>query len=125
MHNIPTQVFRQLKVHKFMSIHLVEVSNVLSNIQAEKLNVNIDPPSEDKTKYYKSGETEDGIKVYWYRSLADFKYLTYSLVVAHEFFDALPIHKFQVYVINNRLYFFHLSIRLGIDNSFKIYVENR
>lgn len=86
-------------MNNFLSIHLIEVSEVLSNIQAEKLGVTIIPNEEDSS-YYKRGKTVDNVEVFWYKSLSRYRYRRFSLIVAHEFFDALPIHKFKVRITN-------------------------
>lgn len=78
-----------------MTLHLVEVSDVLSKLQAEKLCSSFEKSSTD-TNYYQHGKTDTGVEIYWYRSYHDLKIEKFSLIVAHEFFDALPIHKFQV-----------------------------
>lgn len=78
-----------------LSVHLIEISPVFSHIQAEKLGVTV-IPNEEKARYYKRGKTEDGTEVFWYKSVLDYSYTKFSLIVAHEFFDALPIHKFKV-----------------------------
>ncbi|XP_065201486.1 protein arginine methyltransferase NDUFAF7 homolog, mitochondrial [Planococcus citri] len=88
------KVFCKFKLNQSCSVHLIEVSEVLSNIQAEKLGVTIIPGEED-LPYYKYGKTNDGVEVFWYKSLSKYKYKRFSLIVAHEFFDALPIHKFK------------------------------
>lgn len=44
---------------------------------------------------YFQGETLSGIKVYWYNDLKKVPQ-NFSWYVAHEFFDVLPIHKFEV-----------------------------
>lgn len=41
--------------------------------------------------------TKSGIPVTWYRSIEQLPEKTgFSAFVAHEFFDALPVYKFQV-----------------------------
>lgn len=82
---------------------MVEVSPILSQIQANNLCKTIIEYDQKRNKsknnsisYYKEGITEDGIKLYWYRSIKDVP-KKFSIFLAHEFFDALPIHKFQVY----------------------------
>jgi len=45
--------------------------------------------------YYMKGETQEGLPIFWYRSLLDVP-RGFSCLLAHEFFDALPIHKFKV-----------------------------
>lgn len=49
------------------------------------------------TNYYfmLQGETTSGIKVYWYYDLKKVP-KNFSWYIAHEFFDVLPIHKFEV-----------------------------
>lgn len=77
------------------SLHLVEVSPHLSQMQARRLccqyrnnDSTIDEP------HYCRGETLSGIPVLWYNKIEDVP-KHFSIVLAHEFFDALPIHKFQ------------------------------
>ncbi|KFV97687.1 NADH dehydrogenase [ubiquinone] complex I, assembly factor 7, partial [Eurypyga helias] len=77
-----------------VSIHLVEVSPKLSDIQAQMLTggkVQANP--EDESAYMK-GISKTGIPIFWYRDIQDVP-PGYSFYLAHEFFDALPIHKFQ------------------------------
>ncbi|XP_062980361.1 protein arginine methyltransferase NDUFAF7, mitochondrial isoform X2 [Elgaria multicarinata webbii] len=76
-----------------ISVHLVEVSPKLSEIQASVL-------TEEKTELqegpsaYLQGVTKTGLPISWYRDLNDVP-IGYSFYLAHEFLDALPIHKFQ------------------------------
>ncbi|KFP23663.1 NADH dehydrogenase [ubiquinone] complex I, assembly factor 7, partial [Colius striatus] len=77
-----------------ISVHLVEVSPKLSKIQAltltgRKAQLN----SKDKSAYMQ-GLSNTGIPIFWYRDIQDVP-AGYSFYLAHEFFDALPIHKFQ------------------------------
>lgn len=44
--------------------------------------------------FYRIGETLSGSKVYWYQRIEDVP-KEFSIILAHEFFDALPIHKLQ------------------------------
>lgn len=74
---------------------MVEVSEILSKIQSEKLCTSVENYNTD-SYFYKSGKTKIGVNIYWYKSIQDIKMEQFSFVIAHEFFDALPIHKFQV-----------------------------
>ncbi|KAI3364610.1 hypothetical protein L3Q82_011390 [Scortum barcoo] len=78
-----------------VSLHLVEVSPALSSLQAQNLtgNQNREADTEDEP-VYRRGETAAGLPVSWYRRLDDVP-AGFSIFLAHEFFDALPIHKFQ------------------------------
>ncbi len=79
----------------FISLHLVEVSPHLSQLQAKRLCCqyrNNDPTTD--SPHYCRGETLSGIPVLWYNRIEDVP-KHFSIVLAHEFFDALPIHKFQ------------------------------
>ena len=88
-----------------MSLHLVEVSPWLSQMQYNKLtgqidsNTNTSSPSitsdDSEDLYYKSATSRYGSPVFWYKQLPDVP-KSVSFFIAHEFFDALPIHKFQV-----------------------------
>lgn len=97
-----------------ISIHLVEISPALSKLQAEKLcteSRDCEPKVNENVKssitHYKEGITKDGTKIYWYYSINDVP-REFSIFVAHEFFDALPIHKFQV--LKSEYYIFDLFV---------------
>ncbi|XP_063757961.1 LOW QUALITY PROTEIN: protein arginine methyltransferase NDUFAF7, mitochondrial [Eleginops maclovinus] len=92
------RVFSQLKSvldGASVSLHLVEVSPALSRVQAQTLTGgnSVEASSEDEP-VYRRGETSAGLPVFWYRRLEDVP-AGFSIFIAHEFFDALPIHKFQ------------------------------
>ncbi|CAH6779623.1 protein arginine methyltransferase NDUFAF7, mitochondrial [Phodopus roborovskii] len=78
-----------------ISVHLVEVSQKLSEIQALTLTEEKIPLERDaESLVYMKGVTKSGIPVSWYRDLKDVP-KGYSFYLAHEFFDTLPVHKFQ------------------------------
>uniref|UniRef100_A0A672FGM6 Protein arginine methyltransferase NDUFAF7 n=1 Tax=Salarias fasciatus TaxID=181472 RepID=A0A672FGM6_SALFA len=92
------RVFGQLRsvlAEASVSLHLVEVSPALSLVQAGSLTADGGRAAngEDEAAY-RRGETAAGLPVSWYRRLEDVP-AGFSIFVAHEFFDALPIHKFQ------------------------------
>ncbi|XP_043253516.1 protein arginine methyltransferase NDUFAF7, mitochondrial [Colletes gigas] len=95
------RVFKQLRVLNDLSVHLVEISPALSLIQAKNLckiikehNIETNESESNSITYYREGITEDNVKIYWYHDIKDVP-KEFSIFVAHEFFDALPIHKFQ------------------------------
>lgn len=78
-----------------VSVHLVEVSPKLSQVQAECLAGECTQVCvSDKEVVYRTGTTHTGLPVSWYRNVEDVP-RGFSIFLAHEFFDALPIHKFQ------------------------------
>ncbi|XP_032034157.1 protein arginine methyltransferase NDUFAF7, mitochondrial isoform X3 [Hylobates moloch] len=78
-----------------ISVHLVEVSQKLSEIQALTLTEEKVPLERNAgSPVYMKGVTKSGIPVSWYRDLHDVP-KGYSFYLAHEFFDVLPVHKFQ------------------------------
>ncbi|XP_074060055.1 protein arginine methyltransferase NDUFAF7, mitochondrial isoform X3 [Macrotis lagotis] len=78
-----------------ISVHLVEVSQKLSEIQALTLTDETVALEHDaESSVYMKGITKSGIPIFWYRSLQDVPQ-GYSFYLAHEFFDALPVHKLQ------------------------------
>ena len=88
------------ELNKGLSIHLVEVSEKLSEMQETKLSgkpatATQSDSSANTLPHYKECRSKHGPSVYWYRDLRDVP-RGYTAFVAHEFFDALPIHKFQV-----------------------------
>jgi len=66
-----------------ISLHLVEISEEMRKLQVEKLCGS--PTNLTKSKY--------GNEIFWYDNLRDVP-KQFSLFISHEFFDALPIHKF-------------------------------
>uniref|UniRef100_A0A7N9D6A2 Protein arginine methyltransferase NDUFAF7 n=1 Tax=Macaca fascicularis TaxID=9541 RepID=A0A7N9D6A2_MACFA len=78
-----------------ISVHLVEVSQKLSEIQALTLTEEKVPLERNAgSPVYMKGVTKSGIPISWYRHLHDVP-KGYSFYLAHEFFDVLPVHKFQ------------------------------
>lgn len=86
------RVFDHFQALKAGSVELVEVSTLLSDLQARKLCINI--KMMEGNDCYKEGISHYGCPVYWYKHLNDVPN-KFTLLIANEFFDALPIHKFQ------------------------------
>ncbi|KAM9187370.1 protein arginine methyltransferase NDUFAF7, mitochondrial isoform 1-T1 [Dugong dugon] len=78
-----------------ISVHLVEVSQRLSEIQAITLiEENVPLERNAGSPVYMKGVTKSGLPISWYRDIQDVP-KGYSFYLAHEFFDVLPVHKFQ------------------------------
>lgn len=79
------------------SVHLVEISPHQSEMQSRRLcfQTNRTPADAKVGGHYRDGETVSGIPVRWYERIQDVPNGAFSILLAHEFFDALPIHKFQ------------------------------
>ncbi|KAK1170150.1 hypothetical protein AOXY_G6931 [Acipenser oxyrinchus oxyrinchus] len=92
------RVLKQLKSvmgESAVSVHLVEVSPKLSEVQAQSLTGEDSQAADNENDpVYRRGTTNTGHPVYWYRGMEDVP-RGFSIYLAHEFFDALPIHKFQ------------------------------
>lgn len=95
------RVFKQLRLSDKTSLHLVEVSPALSELQAQLLcstwvgtNSKTHKSTKDSKTHYRRGITRDGVQVFWYHNIEDVP-KEFSVFVAHEFFDALPIQKYQ------------------------------
>lgn len=88
------KVLSHFKLNKNMSIHFVEVSPYLSKLQAQKLCYKHSEISSQDSPHYREGETISGSKIFWYNRIEDVPQ-EFSIVLAHEFFDALPTHKLQ------------------------------
>ncbi|XP_075982300.1 protein arginine methyltransferase NDUFAF7 homolog, mitochondrial [Anticarsia gemmatalis] len=76
-----------------VSLHLVEISSTMQSIQANRICISHREVDLDSPHNYE-GETVSGIKVYWYNDLKKVPN-NFSWYIAHEFFDVLPIHKFE------------------------------
>ncbi|CAH1163322.1 unnamed protein product [Phaedon cochleariae] len=87
------KVFSHFKALHKAKLQLVEISPVLSEIQSRRLCSQSHLCSE-KMVVYRQGTSHHGIPVQWYKQLSDVP-SGFTLLVAHEFFDALPIHKFH------------------------------
>ncbi|XP_012277477.1 protein arginine methyltransferase NDUFAF7, mitochondrial [Orussus abietinus] len=95
------RVFKQLKYTSKLSLHFVEISPVLSDIQAKNLCVSskevkpeVNKNQKNAVTHYRKGITEEGVQIFWYYSINDVP-RKFSVFIAHEFFDTLPVHKFQ------------------------------
>ncbi|XP_017012694.2 protein arginine methyltransferase NDUFAF7 homolog, mitochondrial [Drosophila takahashii] len=90
------KVITKFKQDAEFSMHMVEVSPFLSKAQAQRFCYNHDTLPEDaQLPHYQVGTTASGTKAFWHRRLEDVPQ-GFSLVLAHEFFDALPVHKMQL-----------------------------
>jgi NADH dehydrogenase [ubiquinone] 1 alpha subcomplex assembly factor 7 len=88
------RVFGHFEVAESLSIHLVELSPYLSKLQSQKLCYSSSEVDTNNFPYHRMGETLGGTKVFWYNRLEDIP-KEFSIILAHEFFDALPIHKLK------------------------------
>ncbi|XP_031635747.1 protein arginine methyltransferase NDUFAF7 homolog, mitochondrial [Contarinia nasturtii] len=91
------RVFAKFGLSNQFSLHLVEISPYLSELQAKRLccqSAETKKEDLDSVPYYRKGESVSGIKIYWYRELEQVP-KSFSIYLAHEFFDALPVHQFQ------------------------------
>lgn len=88
------RVFEHFNCLKGASLHLIEASMVLSDIQAKRLCLQNGVVPDGDSVVYREGIAHQGIPVKWYRNFEEIPDV-FSLVVANEFFDALPIHKLQ------------------------------
>ncbi|CAH1132752.1 unnamed protein product [Ceutorhynchus assimilis] len=103
------KVFSHFKALHNTSLHLVEISPVLSEIQSRTLCMSSNLTHNPKCFHYREGISKQGIPVYWYRQFKDVPE-AFSLVLAHEFFDALPIHKFH------QTYAGYKEVLIDLDN---------
>ncbi|XP_071038528.1 protein arginine methyltransferase NDUFAF7, mitochondrial isoform X2 [Parasteatoda tepidariorum] len=76
-----------------LSVHFIEASPYLCNVQRSKLCPNVEVSEEDGL-HNKTLETKYKVPLTWHHHLESVPE-GFSLFLAHEFFDALPIHKFQ------------------------------
>ncbi|XP_068729458.1 protein arginine methyltransferase NDUFAF7, mitochondrial-like isoform X2 [Montipora capricornis] len=102
------------EILKNVSLHLVEVSPALSDIQEKMLTGGLHNGRDNKEEKedgvtrvtplenevnaelcYKTRITQTGVPVSWYRSIQDVAFEGNTFFLAHEFFDALPVHQFQ------------------------------
>lgn len=114
-------MFSQFKdIQNAVSLHLVEISPKLSEIQLAKLQGGsvgqsagvAQAPSPAQEGHQRHCVSRHGTPVFWYTDLKDVP-KEFSIFIAHEFFDALPIHKFQVSYrhvdhISKGIYFIYL-----------------
>ncbi|CAL5220482.1 g2508 [Coccomyxa viridis] len=77
-----------------VSVELVEVSDALKERQMSSLGCSTSAAeaSADSSTFHSS---LSGAEVRWHRSLDDVRGESPALYIAHEFFDALPVHHFQ------------------------------
>ena len=107
---LASDIVRTLKVLKQLNgrieLHLVEASEQLRCAQSSALKAVESMSEEDrvvsKGEYTKtSAVTEDGIPVFWHRSVDELVGEVeqhkgdepFNCLIAHEFFDALPVHQ--------------------------------
>ncbi|GMS90034.1 hypothetical protein PENTCL1PPCAC_12209 [Pristionchus entomophagus] len=82
---------------KDVSLHLVEASTALIDAQEETLcgqkTSNSTAPKEGQT-WLRANQTTTGVPVYWYSNIDDLPD-GFTVFIANEFLDALPVHCFE------------------------------
>lgn len=94
MHDI-LRVFSKFRIAEAanLTISLVEVSPHLSKAQEMKLcRTSVKDEGPENANHYKESRSIFGPTVRWYRHLSETP-KSFTLYLAHEFFDALPVHK--------------------------------
>ena len=92
------RVFSKFKISESdLSISLVEVSPYLSQVQEKQLCITTNEETSkiklpEDVHHYKESKSVYGSSVRWYNHISDLPH-AFTLYVAHEFFDALPVHK--------------------------------
>jgi len=114
------------KVREAISLHLVEVSPHLSEMQYHKLTNSNAASSQGSAQVrsssepcYRSCVSYHDFNVHWYHHLEDVPKAP-SFFIAHEFFDALPVHKFQVSDV--LIFDGHCSVCFSDRNNFECVV---
>ena len=92
------QVLDQLQMSEDVNLHLVEISPTLAQKQEALLCRESSGVSNENALHYKEGRTKTDVPVYWYSRIQDVP-KGFSCFIAHEFFDALPIHQFKVGIL--------------------------
>ncbi|XP_036326774.1 protein arginine methyltransferase NDUFAF7 homolog, mitochondrial [Rhagoletis pomonella] len=88
------KVLTKFKFGGQFSMHMVEISPHLSKVQGQRLCFSTETVTDESSPHYQTGKTATGTHVYWHKRLEDVP-RAFSIVLAHEFFDALPVHKLQ------------------------------
>ena len=90
------------KFYEAMTLHFVERSPELRIKQAKEIGCNLDDSeitnwkTESGHRFLDSSSTKDGLDVRWHQLLDSVESDQPSIFLAHEFFDALPVHQFEV-----------------------------
>ncbi|XP_052824533.1 protein arginine methyltransferase NDUFAF7, mitochondrial isoform X2 [Octopus bimaculoides] len=127
------EVFCQFPQMKdVVTLNLVEVSSKMSSLQYEKLvgphqlsdSANKATPKLDSNNSlaYNHGISKFSIPVNWYYKLEDIP-SDFTCYIAHEFFDVLPVHKFQKTERGWREVLVDLNLDLSSPNDFKFTVS--
>lgn len=92
------QILRQFPdAHRAIKkVELVEAGPQLSQIQAKKLTDGPAPTTDPKTGAAVSLQRNDGLQIEWHGDLSIVPKGSWSFTIAHEFFDALPVNKFEL-----------------------------
>lgn len=77
-----------------LHVHLVECSPALQNLQHQNLKCVDEEPTPDKTDK-RTVSTLAGTPVSWHAALEQVPSGVPTIIIAHEFYDALPVHQFQ------------------------------
>lgn len=104
-----------------ISLHLVEISPHLTKLQAQNICFT-SSETNGATAAHHQGETATDIPVYWYHKIEDIP-KGFSIILAHEFFDALPINKFQK--VDGKWKEVLIDLDPSIENEFRLIVSQK
>lgn len=87
------RVFQHFRILEHSTIHLVEASPLMGDSQSKLLCKESHAVSDKNDVRYREGVSHNDVPISWYSHLKDVPH-GFTLLVANEFFDALPVHKF-------------------------------
>ncbi|KAJ6814703.1 protein arginine methyltransferase NDUFAF7, mitochondrial [Iris pallida] len=79
---------------KSLDVHMVECSPTLQKIQHNTLKC-VDEVVSEEESTSRSTRTLSGVPIHWHSTLEEVPLGSPTIIIAHEFFDALPVHQFQ------------------------------
>ncbi|XP_059483598.1 protein arginine methyltransferase NDUFAF7, mitochondrial [Neocloeon triangulifer] len=90
------RVFKHFDQLKEVSVHLIELSQKLREAQAKLLCSEANLGKDDAQQLnITSGFAQVECPIFWHHHLSEVPNDAFTCVIAHEFFDALPVHKLK------------------------------
>lgn len=103
-----------------LEVFMVEMSGIMRNMQFKNL---IDKQENDDVQLYEPYKTKHSshTTVTWISDINELpEKEAVQLFLANEFFDALPVHKFQVSLIKMKKVLFKLKLSQNLENAKRV-----